>query len=71
MDQEPGCGIFRRSAHTVPDSLASTPGAPCVFNAPKAVVLAGVDLGHVGWGYELPNGTWEFGAKTVPRRAPD
>ena len=53
---------FGASAHTAPDNLASTPGAACVFNAPKAVVLAGVDLGHVGWGYELPNDTWEFGA---------
>jgi hypothetical protein len=46
------------SVATATASSASTSGAACVFNAPTAVL----GLGHVGWGFELPGGNWEFGA---------
>jgi hypothetical protein len=48
------------SVVTATDSSASTSGAACVFLAPNAIISNVV--GHVGWGFELPNGTWEFGA---------
>jgi len=47
------------SVVTATGSLASTSGAACVFDAPKSISLL---VGHVGWGFELPNGTWNFGA---------
>ena len=43
-------------------SLASTSGAACVFNAPNVAV----EQGHVGWGFKLPGGNWEFGANDGP-----
>jgi hypothetical protein len=40
----------------------------CVFDAPTGVtVIAGKEIfGHVGWGFELPSGNWEFGANEGP-----
>ena len=46
------------SVATAAASSASTPGGACVFNAPYVVD----GLGHVGWGFELPGGNWEYGA---------
>ena len=42
---------------------ASSPGEACVFNDPR--LLFGL-AGHVGWGFELPGGNWEFGANEGP-----
>jgi hypothetical protein len=46
---------------------ASSPGEACVFNDPR--LLFGL-AGHVGWGFELPGGNWEFGANEGPTRWP-
>jgi hypothetical protein len=43
---------------------ASSPGEACVFNDPR--LLFGL-AGHVGWGFELPGGNWEFGANEGPK----
>ena len=56
-------GFGSVSAATAVASSASmtgytAPGGACVFNAQK--VIDG--LGHVGWGFELPTGNWEYGA---------
>lgn len=42
--------------------------AACVFDAPSGVAtILGVNFfGHVGWGIELPDGSWEFGANEGP-----
>jgi len=39
-------------------------GAACVFDAPSGVgTIDGYQVfGHTGWGFELPGGSWEFGA---------
>jgi hypothetical protein len=37
----------------------------CVFDAPSGVIPGGL-IGHVGWGFQLPNGNWEFGANEGP-----
>jgi hypothetical protein len=47
-------------------SSASTSGAACIFNAPNGVVPTFHLVGHVGWGFELPSGSWEFGANEGP-----
>jgi hypothetical protein len=44
----------------------SSPGEACVFNDPR--LLFGL-AGHVGWGFELPGGNWEFGANEGPAKA--
>ncbi len=43
-------------------------GKACVFDAPSGVTsVFGHDIfGHVGWGFELPSGYWEFGANEGP-----
>jgi hypothetical protein len=46
------------SVVTATAGLASTSGEACVFNAPNEAV----SQGHIGWGFELPGGNWEFGA---------
>lgn len=46
------------SVATATASSASISGEACVINAPNEVN----NWGHVGWGFELPNGTWWFGA---------
>lgn len=60
-------GAGPASAATTP---AATPyvGEACVFNAPTgAKVLFGlIPLGHVGWGFKLADGNWEFGANEGP-----
>jgi hypothetical protein len=38
-------------------------GEACVFNAPSTA--EGL-IGHVAWGFRLPNGYWEFGANEGP-----
>lgn len=42
--------------------------AVCVFDAPSGVAtILGINFfGHVGWGIELPDGSWEFGANEGP-----
>lgn len=52
---------------TATASSASTSGEACVFNAPA--LFFGL-LGHVGWGFELPGGNWEYGANKGPFAAP-
>lgn len=47
-------------------SSASSSGGACVFDAPNAVIPVFHLVGHVGWGFELPNGNWEFGANEGP-----
>jgi len=46
---------------------AAAPPAPtgeaCVFDAPR---ISRGTIGHVGWGFRLPNGSWEFGANEGP-----
>ena len=46
---------------------ASSSGVACVFNDPR--LLFGL-AGHVGWGFELPGGNWEFGANEGPKLWP-
>ena len=46
---------------------ASSSGEACVFNDPR--LLFGL-AGHVGWGFELPGGNWEFGANEGPKLWP-
>jgi hypothetical protein len=42
-------------------------GEACVFNAPYGVThVFGKTIGHVGWGFRLPSGNWEFGANEGP-----
>jgi hypothetical protein len=42
-------------------------GEACVFNAPYGVTkILGKTIGHVGWGFRLPSGSWEFGANEGP-----
>jgi hypothetical protein len=48
-------------------SAGSTTGAACVFNAPA--LFYGM-AGHVGWGFELANGNWEYGANKGPINVP-
>jgi hypothetical protein len=43
---------------------ASSPGEACVFNDPRFLFNL---AGHVGWGFELPGGNWEFGANEGPK----
>lgn len=54
--------LFGFTAVSVATAAASSagiaPGGACVFNAQTAVG----GLGHVGWGFELPTGNWEYGA---------
>ena len=46
-----------------PATATVTGGEACVFSAPSGSFgLAG----HVGWGFELTSGTWEFGANEGP-----
>ena len=47
-------------------SSAGGSGAACVFDAPHAVIPVVPLVGHVGWGFELPTGNWEFGANEGP-----
>jgi hypothetical protein len=54
------------SVATAAASSASSSGAACVFNAPNGVVPTFHLVGHVGWGFELPSGNWEFGANEGP-----
>jgi hypothetical protein len=50
-----------------PPSPSVIHGEACVFNAPSGVTTIGGDvIGHVGWGFELPSGYWEFGANEGP-----
>lgn len=47
-----------------PPAHVAKSGKACVFNAPAT----GFHLvGHVGWGFELTGGDWEFGANEGPR----
>lgn len=46
---------------------ASSSGEACVFNDPR--LFFGL-AGHVGWGFELPGGNWEFGANEGPKKWP-
>jgi hypothetical protein len=43
-------------------------GKACVFDAPKGVTTVSKKeiFGHVGWGFKLPSGYWEFGANEGP-----
>lgn len=49
---------------TLAAPASGTYGEACVFNAPTGVaVIHGLEVfGHVGWGFELASGNWEFGA---------
>ena len=46
----------------------SPSGQACVFNAPDGVTPNGL-IGHVGWGFSLPDGNWEFGANEGPGKS--
>jgi hypothetical protein len=54
---------------TSPSVYPFVSGEACVFDAPAGVTsVAGKEFGgHVGWGFELPSGYWEFGANEGPR----
>jgi hypothetical protein len=58
-DESPDNGTWTLAA-----PASGTVGKACVFNAPTGVaVFRGHEIfGHVGWGFELPNGNWDFGA---------
>lgn len=49
-------------------TLTNPAGEACVFDAPTGVttVFGHKIFGHVGWGFELPSGYWEFGANEGP-----
>jgi hypothetical protein len=56
------------SGGTSPSVYPFISGEACVFDAPTGVTaVAGKKfIGHVGWGFELPSGNWEFGANEGP-----
>lgn len=56
----PRCGTaVQPASSSATGSLATTSGAACVFLAPNSIAWG---IGHVGWGFELPNGSWAYGA---------
>ena len=76
-----GCSLSSQQTFTVTAPQPSPPpvsqppppavihGEACVFDAPKAFLEAKL-IGHVGWGFELHPGWWEFGANEGPGRGP-
>lgn len=58
---------FTLTSPTPPPNPAIN-GKACVFDAPSGVTsVFGHDIfGHVGWGFQLPSGNWEFGANEGP-----
>ena len=56
-------GQAQPSTRNVHRTFTVAGGAACVFSAPS--VAFGL-AGHVGWGFELISGTWEFGANEGP-----
>jgi hypothetical protein len=57
--------VYPFGSPSPPSPSPSQSGEACVFNAPDGVTPTGL-IGHVGWGFELPNGNWEFGANEGP-----
>jgi hypothetical protein len=58
------------TAYVYPFVSSSThSGEACVFDAPTGLttVFGHEIFGHVGWGFRLPSGYWEFGANEGPR----
>jgi hypothetical protein len=68
-----GCSLSSHQTFTVTASQPPPPtiihGEACVFDAPKAF-LGTILIGHVGWGFEIHPGWWEFGANEGPGRGP-
>jgi hypothetical protein len=59
-----GSCYWEPSSYTFTLLPQATPsGEACVFDAPR---LSRGTVGHVGWGFKLPDGNWEFGANEGP-----
>jgi hypothetical protein len=62
--ESPDNGTWTLAQPATAATAAGISGRACVFDAPTGVaVWRGLDIiGHVGWGFELSSGYWEFGA---------
>ena len=63
-----GVSPYVHPFQSAPPAPSGISGEACVFDAPTGVtVVFGHEIfGHVGWGFRLPSGYWEFGANEGP-----